>query len=79
MTSMKRLYANSHFGMRYGKPFSGVSLAAPFLARVVAAGETYLIRDEQESYRASVLLVQVPPTQMLYRPHRYYRPHRRGI
>jgi hypothetical protein len=40
---------------------SGGSLAAPFLGRIVAAGGTYLIRDEQESCRASVLLVQVPP------------------
>jgi hypothetical protein len=39
---------------------SGGSLAAPFLARIVAAGETYIIRDEQESCRESVLLVQVP-------------------
>jgi hypothetical protein len=40
---------------------SGGSLASPILARIVAAGETYLIRDEQESCRASVLLVQVVP------------------
>jgi hypothetical protein len=44
---------------------SGGSLAAPLLARIVAAGETYLIRDEQESCRASVLLVQVPSKQMV--------------
>jgi len=43
---------------------SGGSLAAPLLARIVAAGESYLIRDEQESCRASVLIVQVPPKQM---------------
>jgi hypothetical protein len=35
---------------------SGGSLAAPFLARVVAAGDTYLVRDEQELCRKSVLL-----------------------
>jgi hypothetical protein len=45
---------------------SGGSLAAPFLARVVAAGETYLIRDEQESCRGSVLVVQVPLKQMVH-------------
>jgi hypothetical protein len=36
---------------------SGGSLAAPFLARVIAAGDTYLLRDEQESCRAGVLLL----------------------
>jgi hypothetical protein len=47
---------------------SGGSLAVPILARIDAAGETYLILDEQESCRASVLLVQVvPPKQMVQR------------